>query len=500
VPTFNLRKLKTKPKKATFKTKRKVEFENINNNTKTSQIYQSRAAYKKQVNEQNLPMGLKNKNNKNLDNQLDLWYEEPQYGRVDYQNRAIKNISLGDGLKTVNNTNFQLIDFVADAANNFFEQYNIQRNTTPGSILNNINVVRAYSKEENYKTFFDELYIKFFNEVLNDIKYSNKIKNIEDFINIFHTWSLSQDDPVTEAGFYRSKNYNIYNTGLAFDFYEIQSEDDKKKILNDPRFPVVNYVAKVNGLRIDPNYPGRLIADINSIQMVKLYASKVFPDKNLEEIPELIYKNYFTPIDYFDSSINIVMIFLRDIISVYNRFIEKYTYRTDFSLDTKTVQKFKKKFNTNKLKRNKVTKDFFFIENPDGSKALTEYAVKTYVNFRLSEEKITISEKELQYLIKKLTIFFSTSNSNKFINSVKFEEKLYTNTQGINFLENYIFSRKIKNPKQKKDFVFFFGRGKERILTSIEKAATLALSEDGGGFLPSGVTGQTFLIPISLED
>ena len=64
MPTYNLRNLKVKPQETKTKDKEKVEFENIDNSTKTSQIYKSREAYKKQVNDENLPIGLKNKNDK----------------------------------------------------------------------------------------------------------------------------------------------------------------------------------------------------------------------------------------------------------------------------------------------------------------------------------------------------------------------------------------------------------------------------------------------------
>ena len=112
MPTYNLRNLKVKPQETKTKDKEKVEFENIDNSTKTSQIYKSREAYKKQVNDENLPIGLKNKNDKNLDNQLDLWYEEPLYGKVDFQGRFIKTNFLDGDLSSVNNTEFELINFV----------------------------------------------------------------------------------------------------------------------------------------------------------------------------------------------------------------------------------------------------------------------------------------------------------------------------------------------------------------------------------------------------
>ena len=80
---------------------------------------------------------------------------------------------------------------------------------------------------------------------------------------MFYVWAISNKTAITETGFYESQNCTIYNTGLSFDYMDITSEEQKQEILNDPRFPVLNYVAKINGLRIDPNYPARLIADIN---------------------------------------------------------------------------------------------------------------------------------------------------------------------------------------------------------------------------------------------
>lgn len=491
MPTYNLRNLKTTTQQAVKKQKQPVEFQNINNDTKTSQVYKSRNSYKKQVNDENLPIGLKNKNNKSLDNQLDLWYEEPLYGKIDFQGRFIKSNFLDGDLSAVNNTQFELIDFVADAANNFFKQYNVQRKTIPGSILNNINIVKGYVEEQNYNLLFEEIYVRFFNEVLNDIKYSNSIKDIKDFINVFYNWFKTKNETVTEAGFYRGLNYNIYNTGLAFDFYDIQSEDDKKKILNDPRFPVINYVAKMNGLRVDPNYPGRLIADINSLKMVELYASKIFPNEDLERIPELIYQKYFTPVDYFDSSDVVILFFLSKIISVYNRFAGKYSHRTTFTVNAPNSQNFKKSFDTNRIKRNLESDDFFFIENPNGDRIISQYAVEVYVQFRAQEEGVNLKQGERDYLIRKLTTLLSINGSKKFINATKFSQRLYTQSQAINFLENYLFTKKAKGVDQKRSFVFFFERAKEKLLTFGEDFSNLVQQDEEGNIFSVAPAPQT---------
>ena len=480
MPTYNLRNLKTKSQQTTKKQKKSVEFENVNNDTKTSQIYKSRNQYKKQVNDKTLPIGLTNKKNKSLNNQLDLWYKEPLYGNVDFQGRLIRTDFIDGDLKFVNDTNFELINFVADSANNFFKQYNEDRKTLPGSVLNNIKIERAYSEEQNYSLYFDELYVKFFNEVLSVKKYSNSIKDIKDFIDIFYNWFITIDSPATEAGFYRSENYNIYNTGLAFDYYKIQSENDKKIILNDPKFPVLNYVAKINGLRVDPNYPARLIADVDSIQMVKLYASTVFPNQDLNKIPELIYQNYFTPVDFFNSSESVIMSFVFNLLSVYNRFAEKYSYRTNFVVAAPTIQNFKKSFATNKVKRNLESDAAFMVQNPDGNNVLTEYAIRTYIKFRVKEEGVYLSSGEEDYLSRKLTTLISINGSKKFFDSTKFNQRLYTQSQAINFLENYLFTKKSKTIKSKRQFVFFFDRAKEKLLTLDEDFSKLVQQDEEG--------------------
>ena len=84
--------------------------------------------------------------------------------------------------------------------------------------------------------------------------------NFDDFINLFYVWFSEKNTFATKTGFFESSEYNIYNTGLAFDYFTVNSESDINTILNDVRFPVLNYVAKINGLRVDPNNPARLIS------------------------------------------------------------------------------------------------------------------------------------------------------------------------------------------------------------------------------------------------
>jgi len=281
----------------------KVVSGEVSNNTSTLELYKNRKSYKEQVNDQNLPIGQKNKDDKNLNNQLDMWYKRKTYLRYDEENRLIVSSVGSDELIEIA-SGFSLIDFVADAANNFFNEYNVQRNGHPKSKLNNIKIVRAYEKRKPYDAHINEVYVQFFNEVLDPIKNTNKIKTFDDFLNLFYAWFIDKNIPITETGYYESENYNIYNTGFAFDYIKATTQEDKINIINDVRFPVVNYVAKTNGLRIDPNNPNRLIADIYSAPMLNKYVSKNFENiKEIDNLPAAVYKKYFETINFSSNSI-----------------------------------------------------------------------------------------------------------------------------------------------------------------------------------------------------
>jgi hypothetical protein len=103
-----------------------------------------------------------------------------------------------------------------------------------------------------------------------------------------------------------------------------------------------------------------------------------------------------------------------------------------------------------------------------------------YINFRLTEEKIKINNKEIDSLTNTMTSIISINNSKSFLNLTTYEERLYTNTQAINFLETYITSKKIKNNKEKKNFVYLWRRGKKYVLPGTEEFAKLVKQDEDG--------------------
>ena len=461
MPVINIKNLDFKTQNE-IKVDTKVKISDIDNNSSASEVYKSRRSYRAQVNKANLPVTNKNKNNISLRNQLDLWYKEIFYGKKDYANRLITVNFNDSNFKTIGGTNIVALNFVVDAIENFLLQFNSDRKSHPKSSLNDLKIIRGYSQPQNYDMYFQSLYQQFFNDVLDDIKFTNKIKNINDFINLFYLWSLTTNDPITKVGFDKSLKYNIYNTGFAVDFFTINNEKDKEKILNDPRYASFNYVAKINGLKIDPNYPGRLIADIETQVLLEKYVSKYFPKAETEQLPELIYQNYFIRRNFYASSESLISDFLEKIINIYNSFIKRYQYRAEFSANGDLSQRFAKKFNTNKIIREKASINNFFTVNDGGQEIITKKAVNIYAKFRMKEENVELSKSEISVLLNNMNSLSKIDSSTKYVQNSKFnQEKFLLQSQSINYLESFLFTKNNVDKNNTRDFIYFWNRGRE---------------------------------------
>jgi len=446
--------------------KKEVVIENSVNFASTSEVYKSREKYKKQVNKNNLPIGEQTSNGKVLNNQLDLWYKRPRYGKYNQRLNLIKLKLNETKFKAIGESDFSMLDFAADAVNGFLEQYNVEREEHPQSILNNLQAVKAYTPEADYDLYFFAIYVKFFNDVLDGIKKTNKIKNIDDFIKLFYSWASSNSFPITETGFYESRSVNIYNTGLAFDFIQINSEDDKKRILNDVRFPVLNYVAKVNGLRIDPNYPGRLIVDIYSKPLLQRYASNYFFG-DYRDIPKRILKKYFIEVDYQESSENKISSFFKNISDVYDRFVFKYpNYATHQSNENFLANK--EKFQTSRIKRKNTSHETFFntmegaSDGSDVAMFLSKRAMREYVRFRLLETDVRFNKGQINKIIETMFVLNTISNKLDYVEMQPYEIIRHISSQAVNYLESLAgpssVRSELKDKTKKKHFVYLWDR------------------------------------------
>ncbi len=455
-----------------------VTFDDVSNQSNTAEIYKARKSYKEQINDNNLPIGEKNSAGQNLNNQLDTWYKEKNYLKYDYQHRLIAPFFGPEKLKQLQG-DFQLLDFAADAAENFFDQFNNQRPGHPKSSLNNLRIVKAYQPIKSYSAHVEEVYIEFFNDVLNEIKNTNKVKNFDDFLNLFYSWFIGKNVAISKAGYYEAANYSIYNTGLAFDFFKVESEIDKQTILNDVRFPVLNYVAKVNGLRIDPNNPNTLIADIQSEKLLELYVKNYFKEKDLSELPTMILDEYFVKQNFFLSSDKVITELFVFLSSAYKRFTNKYPTYIDYAASANISQLYKKKFQTSKIKRQEPQ----LLLNKD--------RIKYYIKIRAKENNFNLKSTALDTIAKNVLSLIDVSNSIIFKNKASFAERLAISGQAINYLELFLRNQGSKNNTDKRELVFFWNRGVRKLLTGTEESATLVQEDEEGLLFSVNPTDQT---------
>jgi len=457
---INLKELFPSEKKDKKPIRVDVEVDNFTDTSRTRDIYESRVKYKKQVNEENLPIGNENRKGKVLRNQLDTWYERPDYAKYDFENRLLKFNNDEKLLKKINDTNFQLINFVTDAVQNFLFEYNFKPKH-PKSIFNNLKVIKAYEKPMSYNDHLESLYVKFFNDVLNHVKYTNKIQNFQDYMNLFINWFIDQKTFATLTGFYESNSYNLYNKGVAFDFYQVKSEADKQRVLNDPRYPVINYVAKINGLRMDPNNPGRIIADLKSENLLEKYARQYFPDDSTNMIAEKVLQEYFSIVSLETVSREFIIKSVGSLSKFYTRFAEKYSSYTSFDAGSDISQMYKKKFESNKIKRQPVTNETFRDTNQKGLSTINKFTVESYVKLRAIESDVTLSEGQMKFVVDKIYNLLVTTDQLDFNKALSKNELLSINHQAVSYLESFLFTQ--KNPGDKREFSFLWSRALKEI-------------------------------------
>lgn len=411
----------------------------------------------------------------NLRNQLDTWYERQTYGKLDYKGRAI--ISQKNRLTKINDTQFELQDFAAKAAESFLLEYNVERPTHPESKLNNIEIKRAYVEMASYDDHIDELYVSFFNEVLDPIKNTSKVKNLIEFSNLFYNWFIDQNEPVTDVGFQKREALNIYNSGLAFDYYNINTETDKQTILNDPRFPVINYVAKINGLKVDPNYPARLIADVYSNELINRHMPEEIKSLPPNDIPKAIFSDQtlfsrFFPINvpiinvddypFFGLDKNKIYKSIMTMQKMYNRLIKKYPNYINYTMS----EDFKKKFETSKIKRAN-SDEGVLLQKKEQLGASVQYDINPffidlYIKLRAREERVELEGFEIKTIRSKMIILTSAAKIPNFF--VKQESDFLlrqlrqTALQADNLLELFLQSKKTNKSAGKKGLEYSWSR------------------------------------------
>ena len=238
--------------------------------------------------------------------QIDVWYKDPLYGKINqFGMISVTEDKLGLLAGTA-----KVSPFVAEAFEDFKENFFKHQHTTNSKFLNEIEIVRGWETPRTAQSeYLDELYEGFKQDILERKKKSEDIKDINDFYYFLKIYLKENGLPISFPGFMESPVNNPFTSGLVLEVYDGDptSDEEKTEFYEDLNFPGYKYWAKMHGLKVDPNIPWRLIADISSDKMLK-YITKDFQDElkppyTLKKIYDVLFTpvaSSFTALERFD--------------------------------------------------------------------------------------------------------------------------------------------------------------------------------------------------------
>jgi hypothetical protein len=198
---------------------------------------------------------------------FDIWNERIYFGKVNFDGDAC--FAAKDGLKQVEN-NVWALDFVADAFNEFKQQFLfLNKRQVEGTPYELLTPTRGWSSAiDLYDQYMDSVYGVFLTYVEDSNKQS-KIKTFNEFMDVMYDFvnDSSPNIPLTFSNFITSNKCPNTISGLMIDISTNKHDNDEDKynnFINDPNFECFANTAERFGFKIDKNFPGRLIADINS--------------------------------------------------------------------------------------------------------------------------------------------------------------------------------------------------------------------------------------------
>jgi len=198
---------------------------------------------------------------------FDLWYSRPLFGKVNLDGDPV--FAPSTVLKQVESNVF-VLDFVADAFNDFKTEFLfLNKNIVEGTPYALLTPSRGWdSALDLYDTYLDGVYDNFIS-FWEQTKNTHHLLDFDEFMDVFYNFinNMSPAIPITLGQFILSKFCPPTISGLMLDLSTDGHGNDIDKFnhfLNDESFLCFAESAQRFGFKVDKNYPGRLIADINS--------------------------------------------------------------------------------------------------------------------------------------------------------------------------------------------------------------------------------------------
>ena len=327
--------------------------------------------------------------------------ERNLYGRVDENLNVV--VPKRESLKTVtsleNPTGVVLMNFVADQFADF--QLTFERALNGGKIRPNDNFLsspRAFGTYQDpivaYETYLSNVMTTFQNVFLNK---KNTI-SLQDYLKEFMAYieQVTPTFPLTYTAWHRSKNSNIFHSGLAISLSGLAADNDelKEQFIESENFPYFLNVCNNFGFSISKNSPWIIVADLASPSSLRYHETY-----GLSSISEIFSENFV-----LTSTLDIEYI-KRNLFFSYNRFVDSNPYEKEFAICNNKMKK-------SNIFRNNINLDKY--NNIYNNKYFIEY----YNNIRYFEEDTE----------------FSISDRNKFSENAKKIEKTFDISRAIGYI------------------------------------------------------------------
>jgi len=216
---------------------------------------------------------------------FDLWYNRPFFGKMDTDGDPI--VATKDHMVQLSN-NVWAFDFVVDAFNDFKNEFLfLNKKAVEGTPFGVLTPERGWtSPMVQYDQYMDFVYDKFVVYV-DQYKKDTEMTTFDNFMNLFYRFVEinSPNLPITLSQFVVSPYCSPISSGLMIEISVDSHGNDTEKFnnfINDRNFICYAESAERFGFKIDKNYPGRLIADINSPVMTREGDSSVPPSQGGE--------------------------------------------------------------------------------------------------------------------------------------------------------------------------------------------------------------------------
>jgi len=356
------------------------------------------------------------------DKKINIWFNKIKFGRVDYSNNPVYvSTSRLKQIKTNNDNIFFLLDFAADAFNDFSEFYNpkigatdISPVPTPYSPI--VPSLAWQSADVSYKNHIVNVYDTF-GVYLNNKRINNKITDFDSFVVEFIKFidEALKSTKVTRSGFTLSEEFLVspLNSGLAIEIAQKNPSNDLPKLrdfIYNKNFNAFKNAAARFGFVVDINVPWRLIADIESKPM-QFYMSK----NGIIDSQDMFDKCFFRT-------------YLNEIEIIKNMFFNYYNiYVTNAPTATKIVNR------DGRTRASLITREP--ITNAQFSKIDDLYWIRVYTFLRAKEMKCGLNQVQFDELVTKA---FDLKNGLDFFASLGYinkQVKAFSERNTINALE-----------------------------------------------------------------